>query len=231
MARLTSLVRKELVRPDKSELPGEDAFRFRHLLIRDAAYDALPKATRAELHERFAGWLAEHGRDLVELDEILGYHLEQACRYRAELGWRRTPRWPGRRGKRLAAAGRRALCAAGLPGGRQPARAGAALSPPDEIDRALVAVVGDPLQAGRMEDARRLAGDVAARRGEPRRPAAELCARIERTASARISSQRVPSSSWRRPSMRRCPCSGRPGTISGSSSPTPGSCRSTTARQ
>ena len=47
MARLTSLVRKELVRPDKSELPGEDAFRFRHLLIRDAAYDALPKATRA----------------------------------------------------------------------------------------------------------------------------------------------------------------------------------------
>ena len=51
MARLTSLVRKELVRPDKSELPGEDAFRFRHLLIRDAAYDALPKATRAELHE------------------------------------------------------------------------------------------------------------------------------------------------------------------------------------
>ena len=85
-ARLTSLVRKEFVRPDKSELPGEDAFRFRHLLVRDAAYDGLPKAARAELHERFAGWLVEHGRDLVELDEIVGYHLEQACRYHAELG-------------------------------------------------------------------------------------------------------------------------------------------------
>jgi len=84
--RLTSLVRKELVRPDRPQLVGDDAFRFRHLLIRDAAYDALPKATRADLHERFAVWLEEHGGDLVELDEILGYHLEQAHVYRAQLG-------------------------------------------------------------------------------------------------------------------------------------------------
>jgi class 3 adenylate cyclase/tetratricopeptide (TPR) repeat protein len=83
---LAALVRKELVRPDRTQIAGEDAFRFRHLLIRDAAYDALPKAIRAELHESFAGWLEEHGRDLVELDEILGYHLEQAHRYRGELG-------------------------------------------------------------------------------------------------------------------------------------------------
>ena len=84
--RLNGLVRKELVRPDKAQLPGEDAYRFRHLLIRDAAYEALPKATRAELHERFATWLEEHGLGLVELDEIVGYHLEQAHRYQAELG-------------------------------------------------------------------------------------------------------------------------------------------------
>ena len=43
--------------PTARSSPGEDAFRFRHLLIRDAAYDALPKATRADLHERFAAWL------------------------------------------------------------------------------------------------------------------------------------------------------------------------------
>jgi len=85
-ALLTSLVRKELIRPDRAQLPGEDAYRFRHLLIRDAAYEALPKATRAGLHERFALWLEERGADLVELDEILGYHLEQAHRYQAELG-------------------------------------------------------------------------------------------------------------------------------------------------
>src|SRR5262249_26125235 len=53
MVRLTALVRKELVRPDKPQIPGDDAFRFRHLLIRDAAYDALPKGTRAKLHEQF----------------------------------------------------------------------------------------------------------------------------------------------------------------------------------
>jgi class 3 adenylate cyclase len=106
--RLTALVRKELVRPDKAQIPGDDAFRFRHLLIRDAAYDALPKATRADLHAQFADWLEQHGRDLVELDEILGYHLEQAARYRAELGS------PGaalaaRARERLAAGGQRAL--------------------------------------------------------------------------------------------------------------------------
>ena len=54
--------------------------------MRDAAYDALPKAERAELHERFADWLEEHGAELVELDELVGYHLEQAYRYRLELG-------------------------------------------------------------------------------------------------------------------------------------------------
>ena len=84
--RLAALVRRDLVRPDRPLLPREDAYRFRHLLIRDAAYDALPKATRADLHRRFAEWLAEHGQSLVELDEILGYHLEQAALYLAELG-------------------------------------------------------------------------------------------------------------------------------------------------
>ena len=84
--QLVALVRKDLVRPEKPLLPDDDAYRFRHLLIRDTAYEALPKATRAELHERFAGWLAAHGSALVELDEILGYHLEQAYRYREELG-------------------------------------------------------------------------------------------------------------------------------------------------
>ena len=66
-------------------MQAEDGYRFRHLLIRDAAYEALPKATRAELHERFAAWLETRGAELVE-DEIVGYHLEQAFRYRGELG-------------------------------------------------------------------------------------------------------------------------------------------------
>src|SRR5439155_4118384 len=107
-APLTTLVRKDLIRPERATLPGEDAYRFRHLLIRDAAYESLPKATRAELHERFAAWLDERGADLVERDEIVGYHLEQAYRYRAELG--ETQAELGvRAAERLGEAGRRAL--------------------------------------------------------------------------------------------------------------------------
>ncbi len=106
--RLAALVRRELIRPDRAQFTGEDGFRFRHLLIRDAAYDALPKSSRAQLHGRFAGWLAERGDELVERDEILGYHLEQAARYKQELGQPDTA-LSERAGKRLSAAGRRAL--------------------------------------------------------------------------------------------------------------------------
>jgi class 3 adenylate cyclase/tetratricopeptide (TPR) repeat protein len=105
--RLVALVRKELVRPDRTQLTGDDAYRFRHLLIRDAAYEALPKATRADLHRRFAAWLEQHGQDLVELEEILGYHLEQAALYLAELG-RDEPALALAAGDRLGLAGRRA---------------------------------------------------------------------------------------------------------------------------
>jgi tetratricopeptide (TPR) repeat protein len=85
--RLLALARKELIRPDRPEFAGEDAFRFRHLLIRDAAYQAMPKEQRADLHERFADWLGDAAKDrLAEYEEILAHHLEQAFRYRAELG-------------------------------------------------------------------------------------------------------------------------------------------------
>jgi class 3 adenylate cyclase len=106
--RLAALVRRQLIRPDRAQFAREDGFRFRHLLIRDAAYDALPKASRAELHERFAAWLEQRGEELVELDEMLGYHLEQAAHYRQELGIADST-VAERAGERLAAAGRRAL--------------------------------------------------------------------------------------------------------------------------
>ena len=82
-----SLVRKELIRAERATLPGEDAFRFRHALIREAAYTGLSKEARSELHERHAAWLERTlGDRVTEAEEILGYHLEQAYRYRAELG-------------------------------------------------------------------------------------------------------------------------------------------------
>ncbi len=104
---LASLVRRELIRSEQPQLRGEDGFRFRHLLVRDAAYSALPKATRADLHERYAGWIEQRGSELVERDEILGYHLEQAARYKEELG-QSDPALAERAGIQLAAAGRAA---------------------------------------------------------------------------------------------------------------------------
>jgi class 3 adenylate cyclase/tetratricopeptide (TPR) repeat protein len=111
-AHLMTLVRKDLVRPARPEFPGENAFGFRHLLLRDVAYDALPKQVRAELHERFADWLARVVREHApEYEEILGYHLEQAHRSRAELGpLDEHTEGVGRRAAEcLATAGRRAL--------------------------------------------------------------------------------------------------------------------------
>jgi tetratricopeptide (TPR) repeat protein len=116
--RLSALVRRELVRPAASDVAGQEAFRFRHVLLRDAAYAGLPKALRAELHERFAAWLQRAaGERLREHPELLAYHLEQAYRLRTELG-------PvDDRGRALAAsaaewltqAGRRALALGDMP--------------------------------------------------------------------------------------------------------------------
>jgi class 3 adenylate cyclase/tetratricopeptide (TPR) repeat protein len=84
IAALPGLVRKELIRPYRSAIfPVEDAFRFRHQLIRDAAYDGMPKELRSELHERFGRWL-ETNRS--EYEEIVGYHFEQAFRLKEQLG-------------------------------------------------------------------------------------------------------------------------------------------------
>ena len=139
---IRSLIRKELVRTDRSMVPGEEAFRFRHILIRDAAYQAIPKERRADLHEAFAAWIGRVGGDRAEeQDEIVGYHLEQAFRYRQELGplddqARRLAR---RASDRLAAAGSRALARHDMPAvANLLGRAEALLDPSDPARLALL---------------------------------------------------------------------------------------------
>jgi hypothetical protein len=84
---LRGLVRKDVVREMRGDQGSGDAYTFRHVLIRDAAYDGLSKSERARLHERFAAWLERTtGERLVEIEEIVAYHLEQAHRCRRELG-------------------------------------------------------------------------------------------------------------------------------------------------
>jgi tetratricopeptide (TPR) repeat protein len=114
---LQSLVRRELVRPDRSSFTGEDAFRFSHILIRDAAYLGTTKELRAELHERFAGWLERRAAGSPEHEELVGYHLEQAHRYRTELGMAedRDRAVARRAAELLGAAGQRAFARYDIP--------------------------------------------------------------------------------------------------------------------
>lgn len=105
---LASLVRKELIRPHAASPGAEGGFRFRHLLLRDAAYDALPDQTRARLHQGFAGWLEQDGGGMAELDEIAGWHLEQAVRYEELVGRGVDPGLAPRAVAHLNAAGTRA---------------------------------------------------------------------------------------------------------------------------
>jgi tetratricopeptide (TPR) repeat protein len=84
---LEGLAARDLIRPAAASFVDEAAFRFKHSLVRDAAYNGIAKKLRAELHEGYASWLEGVAGDrLVEHEEILGYHLEAAYRYRAELG-------------------------------------------------------------------------------------------------------------------------------------------------
>jgi class 3 adenylate cyclase/tetratricopeptide (TPR) repeat protein len=115
---LMSLVRKELIRSERSTLPGEEAFRFRHQLIRDAAYGSMPKEARAEMHEQVANWLVGVAGDrIAEQEEIVGFHLEQAFRYRADLSPLNDRAWKLaiRAAEHLVNAGRRAMARIDVP--------------------------------------------------------------------------------------------------------------------
>jgi class 3 adenylate cyclase/tetratricopeptide (TPR) repeat protein len=117
-SQLMSLVRKGLLQPDPSPAGRDEAFRFRHVLIRDAAYDRLPKDLRAALHERLADWLEQAApKRGIELEEIVGYHLEQSHRYRTQLGTAdgAVAELAVRAAARLGSAGRRAFARGDMP--------------------------------------------------------------------------------------------------------------------
>jgi class 3 adenylate cyclase/tetratricopeptide (TPR) repeat protein len=178
--RLAALVRKHLVRPDNALVPCEDAFRFRHLLIREVAYNGLPKATRAELHERCATWLGQHGAEVVELDEVVGYHLEQACRYRTQLDLPQDEQLAVAARRRLTAAGRRASFRQDFTAAVSLLERASALVPLGEVDVALeIDLVEALFETGRGGDALTRAGSIAERAAEAGDRVGELCGRIQ----------------------------------------------------
>jgi class 3 adenylate cyclase/tetratricopeptide (TPR) repeat protein len=133
---LMSLMRKELIRPERSNF-ADDAFSFRHILTRDAAYDSMPKESRSRQHERFANWLAEQvAVSAGDYDEILGHHFERAYRLGCELGpvSARTTELAEKASVHLAAAGRRASIRGDLPASVALLRRAASLSPGRRVD-------------------------------------------------------------------------------------------------
>jgi len=84
---LEALTRKQMIEPSRSDISGQEAYRFVHALVRDTAYQGIPKERRAGLHERVADWLERTtGARVLEYGEILAYHLEQAALLRIALG-------------------------------------------------------------------------------------------------------------------------------------------------
>jgi class 3 adenylate cyclase/tetratricopeptide (TPR) repeat protein len=157
-SHLQTLLRREFILPERSNFAGEDAFRFGHILVRDAAYDSIPKRTRADLHERFASWLERTvGGRLGEYEEILGYHLERAYRYRAELGGEDADSrsLASRAGQHLASAGRKAFDHSDLPATASLlSRAAALLERHEPLRRLILPPLGSALfEVGRMAEA------------------------------------------------------------------------------
>jgi class 3 adenylate cyclase len=187
-SHMASLSHRELVHQEAAAFEDDQTYRFHHLLIRDAAYQGLLKRSRADLHERFVAWAdivnAERGR-ATEFEEILGYHLEQAYRYRAELGPldARGVALGERAAERLGSAGGRALERGDLPAAASLLGRAAAVLGADHPTRPWLLIrAGEArLELGEFENASGLldeAKSTAARIGDA---ALEATARIERS--------------------------------------------------
>jgi class 3 adenylate cyclase/DNA-binding SARP family transcriptional activator len=152
---LGALVRKELIVPVRSTVIEGDSFRFRHILIRDAAYESLAKAERAALHERFASWLESAFIErLTEVEEIVGYHLAEAHRLMLSPGPRRND-LALRAAAHLGAAARRAFARGDFPTASSLFDRALTLSPSGSTEqRQLSLEAGDALfLAGQLERA------------------------------------------------------------------------------
>jgi tetratricopeptide (TPR) repeat protein len=180
---LMALLRRDLIGPEQSLFGGSESFRFRHALIRDAAYERMPKLTRAELHERHAAWLERMAGDRVaEFEEVLAYHLEQAVRLRSELGPldERGRELATEASHRLASGGRRAIARGDVRAGSNLlGRALTLMEPEDPARAGLLVRRGAALTAaGQMEEAGAVLQEALATAGRSGDTRAEIHARL-----------------------------------------------------
>lgn len=175
--QLTALERKRLLSRDGPEL------RFAHVLVQRAAYQSLARDDRARLHKQYADHLATRTDPPPELDELVGYHLEQAVTHARAAGRPVPPELAARAGQRLARAAGRAMARIDQAAAENLLSRSRALLPPSDalwspVTQQLAEVC---LVLGRFADAQRLLDErrEAARAAGDR--ATELAARLERT--------------------------------------------------
>ena len=193
-----SLVRKELVRETRSTIPGEDALEFRHILIRDAAYGAIPKERRADQHQRFAEWVVRIAGDRIEeQEEIVGYHLEQAFRYLEAVGPidANARRLANDASARLESAGMRAFDRPDLAASANLLERAVALLEPDDPHRVTIlpTLAWSLFENGRVEEARTINAEAERRADEIDDPVAAAHVKVARW----LLSERGPG--WREP--------------------------------
>jgi DNA-binding SARP family transcriptional activator len=155
---LRALTARGLIAPPPPGADGPGRFHFHHLLVQQAAYRAIPKAHRAELHQRFADW----SEGQVAEDEIVGYHLEQAVGYRGELGPvdEAVRALAGRGADHLEAAGTRAHARGDIPAAVRLLERAAALPAGDPARaRAGTGLGAALMEAGRLDQAGRALAD------------------------------------------------------------------------
>jgi class 3 adenylate cyclase/tetratricopeptide (TPR) repeat protein len=86
-ASLRTLEARELVLSRlTSSLAGQQELIFKHVLIRDVAYDSLPRRERTEAHAAVAGWIEETAGDRAgEMAELLAHHLSTAVAFARDI--------------------------------------------------------------------------------------------------------------------------------------------------
>ena len=78
--RLHALERREFIRrARRGSVSGDAEYAFRHVLVRDVAYNQIPRSARAEKHQSAATWIGTLGDDRSEdRAEMLAHHYGAA---------------------------------------------------------------------------------------------------------------------------------------------------------